>query len=103
MGYKDNSFWNDINELRCLIIFKKLQDEKFPRGKQMEYCREMEKISKLDAGNISAKVSNYKSVAGINNHSNASTNTINFFNEYGKLTIKEIENRIKKIQSNKGL
>lgn len=103
MGYKDNSYWNDINELRCLIIFKKLQAENFPRGKQMEYCREMEKSTELDAGNISAKVGNYKSVAGVNNHSNASTNTIKFFKKYGNLTIKEIEKQITEIQNKKGL
>lgn len=91
MGYKNNSLWNDENELRCLIIFKKLQAENFPRGKQMEYCIEMSKITKLDPGNISAKVSNYKSVAGINNHSNASTNTTKFYKEYGRLSINEIE------------
>ncbi len=103
MSYRENSQWNEKNELRCLIIFKKLQAKNFPRGKQMDYCREMEKITKLDAGNISAKVCNYKSVAGINNHSNASTNTIGFFKKYGNLTINEIENRIKTIQNNKGL
>ncbi len=96
MGYKDSSLWNDENELHCLIIFKKLQAENFPRGKQMEYCREMSKITKLDAGNISAKVCNYKSVAGINNHSNASTNTIKFYKEYGNLSIQEIEKKLNK-------
>ncbi|RWX47212.1 hypothetical protein H206_03862 [Candidatus Electrothrix aarhusensis] len=93
MGYQDTSFWNDENELRCLIIFKKLQAEKFPRGKQMKYCQEMEKTTGLEATNISAKVSNY-TVAGINNPSNASTNTIKCFKQYGKLSIKELENII---------
>jgi len=91
MSYKENSLWNDENEIRCLIIFKKLQAENFPRGKQMEYCREMSKITNLDPGNISAKVSNYKSVAGVNNHSNASVNTIKFYKEYCDLSIKEVK------------
>ena len=103
MGYKNNSLWNDENELRCLIIFKKLQAENFPRGKQMEYCREMSKITKLDPGNISAKVGNYKSVAGINNHSNASTNTIKFYKEYGRLSINEIESILKKTSRHKSV
>jgi len=92
MNYKNGSLWNDENELRCLIIFKKLQAENFPRGKQMEYCREMSKITKLEPGNISAKVGNYKSVAGVNNHSNASINTIKFYEKYSSLSIQEIEN-----------
>ncbi len=94
MGYKNDSLWNDENEFRCLIIFKKLQAENFPRGKQMEYCREMSKITKLDPSNISAKVANYKSVAGINNHSNASNNTIKFYKEYGELSIQELESNL---------
>jgi hypothetical protein len=92
MNYKKGSLWNDENELRCLIIFKKLQAENFPRGKQMEYCREMSMISNLDPGNISAKVSNYKSVAGVNNHSNASINTVKFYKKYSDISIHEIEN-----------
>ena len=66
MAYKESSLWNEKNEIRCLIIMKQLQAEGFPRGRQMELCREMSKITGLDAANISAKVGNYKSVAGIN-------------------------------------
>ena len=94
MGYQNTSSWNDENELRCLIIFKKLEAKEFPGGKQMKYCREMEKITKLEAANISAKVSNYKSVAGFNNPSNASANTVNIFNEYGGLSIQELEDKL---------
>ncbi len=57
----------------------------------MEYCREMSRRTNLDAGNISAKVSNYKSVAGINNASNASVNTVELYNKYGYLSIQELE------------
>ena len=94
MGYRANSQWNEKNELRCLVIFKKLQAENFPRGKQMEYCREMSSATALDEGNISAKVSNYKSVAGINNSSNASINTIELYRKYNSLSIQEIEELI---------
>lgn len=37
MPYNESSEWNEVNEMKCLVIFKKLEDEKFPRGKQMEY------------------------------------------------------------------
>jgi len=83
MSYRATSKWNEENELRCLLIFKKLQREKFSRGKQMEYCRKMSVESQLDSGSISAKVSNYKSVAGVNRPSNASHNTIDIYNKYG--------------------
>ncbi|MBA56829.1 MAG: hypothetical protein CMK89_20445 [Pseudomonadales bacterium] len=95
MTYKDSSEWNEENEIRCLIIFKKLEAENFPRGKQMEYCREMEKITNLDAGNISAKVSNFKSVAGINNDSNASQNTKDIYAKYKNTSMSELEALLK--------
>lgn len=91
MTYKADSHWNESNEIRCLIIFKKLESEMYPKGKQMEYCRDMAKVSNLDPGNISAKVSNFKSVAGVNNASNASTNTIEIYEKYGEHTISELE------------
>ena len=91
MSYRENSLWNDTNELRCLIIFKKLEAENFPRGNQMNYCRERSKTTGLSPGNISAKISNYKSVAGVNNDSNASVNTIAFYRKYAPLSIQEIQ------------
>ena len=66
MNFRDDSEWNEKNELKAFLIFKKLQELDSPRGKQMELCKKMEKETNLEAGNISAKVSNYKSVAGIN-------------------------------------
>jgi hypothetical protein len=97
MTYKDSSEWNEQNEMRCLAIFKKLEAENFPRGKQMEYCRLLASSTNLDAGNISAKVSNYKSVAGINKHSNASENTKRLYKEYGHLSANEIESLASKM------
>jgi len=96
MTYRDNSNWNKQNELKCLLIFKKLEAENFPRGKQIDYCKSMEKITNLSVGSISAKVCNYKSVAQINNDSNASKNTIDIYCKYGSLSISEILNLINK-------
>lgn len=94
MGYRKTSHWNETNEIRCLIILKKLQADNFPRGKQMEYCRAMSMVTKLDPANISAKVGNYKSVAGVNKPSNASTNTIGLYQKYEHLSIDELEKRV---------
>lgn len=94
MSYRENSEWNKANEIRCLIIFQKLKETDFPRGKQMEYCQNMSRSTNLDVGNISAKVSNYKSVAGINKPSNASQNTKEIYEKYKDFTIKELEDLI---------
>ncbi len=58
MNYKDNSDWNDINELRCLLILKELIDENFYRKRQIELSREMASKCNLKIGSIIAKVSN---------------------------------------------
>ena len=58
MNYKNDSNWNDINELRCLVILKKLIAENFPRNRQIELCKEVERKCNLTSGSLSAKVSN---------------------------------------------
>lgn len=93
MSYRSN--WNEKNELECLLIFKQLEADNFPRGKQMALCRELSKKTNLKATNISAKICNYKSVAGINNSSNASQNTIRIYQGYRNLSIQELEELIK--------
>ena len=90
MSYHESSEWNDLNELRCLEIFLKLKEAGFRRGKQIELCRKMSLLSNLDVGNISAKVCNYKSVAGVNNPSKASENTILFYKRFGHLSSTEV-------------
>jgi hypothetical protein len=95
MNYKDSSNWNNVNELRCLVILKKLIAENFPRNRQIELCREIERESNLTSGSLSAKVSNYKSLAGINNASNYSTNSKLIFKKYNNLSIADLEEIIK--------
>ncbi len=90
MPFRDNSLWNERTELMAFLIFKRLEIDNFPRGKQAEYCREMMKKTGLETGNISAKVSNYKSVAGYNKSSNASKETKHNYNEYNQLSIDDL-------------
>ena len=99
MSFRESSDWNELNELRSLVIFKKLELAGFPRNKQMELCKTMALKTNLDAGNISAKVSNFKSVAGINKPSNASANTNEIFKKYGALPLTEIEVLVGKLES----
>jgi hypothetical protein len=91
MSYISGSLWNEKNEIRCLLIFKRLQEEGFPRGRQMEFCRQMSRLTGLDPTNISAKVGNFKSVAGVNRPSNASTNTVELYAKFGGRSIPELE------------
>jgi len=63
----------------------------------MKYCRAMDETCKLSAGSVSAKVSNYKSIAGVNAHSNASSNSIDVYGKYGHLSILDIEAEIVRI------
>ena len=94
MNYRKGSLWDDKNELHCLLIFKRLQATGFPRGKQIEYCRELSRITKLGTGSISAKVCNYKSVAGVNNESNASLKTKEIYKRFGHLSIQELGEKL---------
>jgi hypothetical protein len=91
MSYRAGSEWNDKNELRCLVIFKKLEQENFTRGRQTFYCKEMERNTKLSFESIRAKVGNFKSTAGVNSQSNSSKNTKEIYNKYCNYSIDEIE------------
>ena len=88
--YNENSRWNDQAELKCLYIFKVLQEQGFPYGKQRKMCIDISEETGLSAGNLSAKVNNFKSVAGTNNQSNASANTRSIYAEFGRLSSKEV-------------
>jgi hypothetical protein len=88
--YNENSNWNDQAELKCLYIFKVLQEQGLPYGKQMKMCIDISEETGLSARSLSAKVSNFKSVAGVNNKSNASANTQSIYAEFGCLSSKEV-------------
>ena len=97
--YKKGSGWNDVTEMMCLLISKILAEENFPRRRQTGLCREMADIPNigLKKGTISAKVSNYKSVSGVNNPSNASKHTKRIYKQYHKLSIKELTEKIQSL------
>jgi hypothetical protein len=85
------SKWNEKDEIRCLIIFKKLQAANFLRGRQAGYCRELSRSTKLDPKNINSKVSDFKAATGVNFASNASGNAVKLYKKYGHLAILELE------------
>jgi len=91
MGYMSRSGWNDENELRCLLVFKKLERDGFPRGDLIKYSRELALLSNLKANSISAKVCNYKSVAGIIANNNSSSNTERIYKGFKDFSVEGIE------------
>lgn len=91
MGYRVGSLWNETNEIRCLIAFKKLQAEGFPRGRQMEMSRELSGLTGISAGSLHSKIGNYKSMAGVIGDSNASQGTRDVYRQYGGSSIAELE------------
>lgn len=82
--------WDDNKELQCLVIFKYLKENNFPRGKQMELSKKLSYITNLSYGSISAKVSNFKSIAKINNSSNASNNSKRVYSKYINMELVEL-------------
>jgi len=94
MAYRESSGWNERNEMKCLLLFKKLLEENFKRGLQEDYCRSLATKTQLKLSSIKAKVGNYKSVAGITGRSHASKNTKEVFRLYGHLTVQKLTDLI---------
>lgn len=93
--YREDSGWNDLNEMRCLLILKKLEAENFPQGKQEKLCREMSKREdiNLNYDTINMKVGNYRALSpsGKKGLSGYSKNTERIYKKYKDTSIKELE------------
>jgi len=94
-GYRAGSNWSDLNELRCLLAYKQLEEARFPRNMLSELARDIARKSGIPEGSIKAKIGNYKSVAGVTGHSNASQETISMYREHGHLTSAQLKELIK--------
>ncbi len=93
-GYRTGSKWNDLNELQCLLILKKLEAVNFTRNLQARLCRALSKTSGLSEGTLKAKVGNYKSLAGVTGDSNASTNTKALYQRYKHFSVSKLSEAI---------
>jgi len=93
-GYRTGSKWNDSNELLCLQAYKKLEEDKFPRNMLTELAKKIAHQSGLSLGSVKAKIGNYKSVAGVTGHSNASQNTLSMYRNYGHLNSSKLQELI---------
>ena len=94
--YSKNSNWNDNAELQCLMAYKLLKEADFPRGMQIQICDNLSSKLNISKGSLSAKIANYKSVAGDNKSSNASKNTIYFFSQFHHVTVNQLREIIEK-------
>ncbi len=90
-NYRDGSKWNDLNELRCLKAYKQLEEANFPRNMHAELAAGIARQSGLSVGTVKAKIGNYKSVAGVTGHSNASQNTLSMYRKHGHLNSAQIQ------------
>lgn len=90
MAYQEGSLWSEENEIRCLALMKRLQEEGFPRGRQSQYGRELAAASGLSFPSINAKIGNFKSLAGVIGPSNWSDNSEAIWKKYGHLSAVEI-------------
>lgn len=93
-GYRSNSKWSDLNELRCLQAFVILKENNNPRNLLTELATNISKESGLSVGSVKAKIGNYKSVAGVTGHSNASLNTKSMFKNFGHLSSAQLQKLI---------
>jgi len=99
-GYRASSKWNDLNELLCLLAYKQLEEASFPRNMLTELAKNISQKTGLSIDSVKAKIGNYKSVAGVTGHSNASQNTVSTYHNHGHLNSSALE---KLIQSGKYL
>jgi len=91
--------WTKDDELQCFLIYKKLENDKFPRGLQQQLCEKLAAINGISVGSLSAKVVNYKSEFKVNNSSNSSKATIDIVEKFGHLTYQQTIDLLK----NKGI
>ena len=94
MSHKKNSGWNDINEIRCFIILKKLQESNY-QGKFSRLSQEMSNLKDVNLlpGTIRMKVSNFKYLLtdGKEGLSSYSKDTKRIYEKYRKHSIGDLE------------
>ncbi|MFH4594809.1 hypothetical protein WKW23_22345 [Vibrio alginolyticus] len=93
--FRTDSGWNLETEIRCLVIYKTLEELSFPRGLQSELCNKLAKSIGLKPESVKAKVGNYKSEFGITGVSHSSEATKFVVKSFGNMTRIELEALLK--------
>ena len=99
--YREDSGWNDLNEMRCFLILKKLKEEDFPRGMRSKLCKEISLINgvNLTPGTIGQKVQNYEYIdtKGKKGLKGYSSNTKRIYQKYNNTSISVLEKRVENL------
>ena len=93
--------WTDREELMCLVIYKKLMKNDFEKGLKSTLCHEMaSKPNTPTFGSITCKVGNYTYLFtnGAKGLKNCSEDNKRIYNEFKDCSIKEVEDKIKKLE-----
>lgn len=90
-NFNPTSGWTLELELECFVIFKKIEAEEFPHGKQTALCDELSKKCSLNSRTLKAKVGNFKSESGYTNTTNASIATKYIVENYGFMGLEEAQ------------
>lgn len=90
VGYRTGSPWSDANELKCLLIYKMLEEAGFIRGMQSGLAETLARSTHLKTSSINAKICNYKSLAGVNSQSNYSSQSQKIYERFGSLSAAQL-------------
>lgn len=80
--FQESSPWSFELELECFVIFKRLEEQNYPRGLQTELCLQLERRTQLTLETIKAKVGNFKSEAGAIGPSHSSNATKYIYSKF---------------------
>ena len=101
MAYRSGSPWNDLYLLECLLILRKLESERFPRGMLSELCRELEKNKGAPKrGSLAMAVSNFEYLVteGRKGLSAYSSNAKRLYEKYENHSIAQLEEAIARLR-----
>ena len=90
-NFREGSGWNLEIEIRCLIIYKMLEESGNPKGLKTDLCEVLAVSSGISVGSIKAKIGNYKSEFGLTGETNSSEATKYLVSSFGNLSVKELD------------
>ncbi|EOV0176010.1 hypothetical protein ACOIWI_004530, partial [Vibrio vulnificus] len=90
-SFRVDSGWSIETEIRCLIVYKTLEELDFPRGLQSDLCEVLAVSTGLKFESVKAKVGNYKSEFGITGASHSSEATKYLAKSFGHMSRIELD------------
>jgi len=90
-SFRTDSGWSMEAEIRCLIIYKTLEELDFPRGLQSDLCEILSQATGLKFESVKAKIGNYKSEFGVTGSSHSSEATKYLAQSFGHMSRLELD------------